>query len=187
MDTSTPTPAFRLTPANALTLSRLLLLPLIIIGVREGIGWLTAGAMLAAVITDLTDGRLARRMNNASPLGGMLDSAVDFVLIYGVFIALYAAGRLAAWQFAVIYLAMLLTLAVQGMSLVTGGALARTRLGKPTGAVQYGYLLFLIAREVLPKITWLPWVDYSIFAVLAVLVLCSVVECVSRLKPTPAA
>jgi phosphatidylglycerophosphate synthase len=141
--------------------------------------------MLAAVVTDLTDGRLARRMKTASPLGGMLDSTVDFVLIYGAFIALYAAGRLAAWQFAAIYLAMLLTLATQGMSLFTGGALTRTRFGKPTGAVQYGYLLFLIAREVLPAFAWLRWVDWGIFVVLAALVLCGVVECVGLMKKSP--
>ncbi|MFB3883285.1 MAG: CDP-alcohol phosphatidyltransferase family protein, partial [Armatimonadota bacterium] len=53
------------TPANLLTFSRLLLLPVVLVGVVTHHGYLTVGAMLVVVVTDLLDGRVARRLRQA--------------------------------------------------------------------------------------------------------------------------
>ncbi len=175
-DTSPPRPAL-LTAANALTFSRLVLLPLVIAGVTTRHGFLAAGAMLAMWITDLLDGRLARRMGQASPFGKVLDSAVDFVLIYSLFITFYAAGRLATWQFAFLYLSMLAIFSLQLAQLATGGELAATALGKVTGSLQYLYLLFLVAREVLPASRAVSIINLVLFLPLAAAIVLTSVEC----------
>ncbi|HOF89827.1 MAG TPA: CDP-alcohol phosphatidyltransferase family protein [Armatimonadota bacterium] len=170
-----------LTAANLLTASRLALLPVIIVGLVSGRGYLAAGGMLLALITDLLDGRLARKLQQASAFGATLDSVVDFVLIYGLFITLYLIGRLAPWQFAVILLAMATVIVSQAPALLRGGAVARTRFSKPAGALQYTFLLFLIGCEVLPALPWLRYLNWALFGVLALAVAGSGIECIASL------
>ena len=110
------------TVANGFTYARLVLLPFVIAGITTHHGWLTLIGMVVVWITDLVDGRLARRMGQGgSPFGKTLDSTIDFILIYGLFIAFYAAGRISTWQFAFLYLAMLAILSLQMTSAARGG------------------------------------------------------------------
>jgi len=164
--------------ANLLTFSRLVFLPVVIAGIVTRHGAVAAVAMLLLWITDLLDGRVARRLRQASAFGKTLDSTVDFVLIYSLFIAFYAAGRLATYQFAVLYLGLFTILALQFAQMATGGGeLAATTLGKVTGALQYVYILFLVAREVLPARPALDVVSLAFFAALAVAIVLNGAEC----------
>ncbi len=172
-----------LTAANVLTFSRLLLLPVVIFGIVTGRGAVAAVAMLILWITDLLDGRLARRLGQASPFGKALDSTVDFVLIYSLFITLYAAGRLVTYQFAVLYLGMLTTLCLQfALSAAgRGGEVAGGPLAKLTGALEYAYLLFLVALEVLPSRPLLFPIGRAFFAVLGICIVLNSVHSVLRI------
>jgi len=172
------------TVGNTLTFARLILLPVVIAGIATGHGWIAVGAMAAVLVTDLLDGRIARRLGQAGPFGATLDSTVDFVLIYSLFIAFYASGRLALYQFVVIYIAMLVNLTVQMVAMGGGkaGGVVRTASAKVTGALQYVYLLFLVAREVLPASRAVAAADIVIFLLLAGSILISSSEFLARLK-----
>ncbi len=190
---STERPVWRviITIANMLTFARLVLLPVVIVGVATDNGWLAVGAMFAAWVTDLLDGRFARRMNQAQTFGRALDSTVDFALIYCLFIAFYAAGRLATYQFAFLYLAMLSILSLQLFLTAVGRSdeVASTRLGKPTGALQYLYLLFLVVLEVLPDTETIAIVHQIYFNILALAIVANTVEIIllmARLSKAPA-
>jgi len=173
-----------ITAANLLTLMRLILLPVVIVGIATERSYLAAAPMAAMVVTDLLDGRMARRLGQASEFGKALDSTVDFVMIYSLFIAFYAAGRLATWQFSVLYLAMLTILLLQMFSAgrEQRGAPARTALGKVTGALQYGYLLFLVVLEVLPRSAALAAASLVFFLVLAAAIALHSIECLVALR-----
>ena len=81
-----------LTMANGLTYARLVLLPFVIVGLVTDNGWLVAGAMFLAWVTDLLDGRVARSMGQGgTPFGKALDSTVDFAFIYCL--SVRAAGK----------------------------------------------------------------------------------------------
>jgi len=180
-----PAPNRFFTPANALTYSRLLFMPAAMVGLVTNTGWLTAGAIFSAWVTDLLDGRVARRMGQGgTPFGKALDSTVDFALLYCMFIAFYAAGRLEHYQFGFLYLAMLMILTLQLFLTGTGKEeeVATTRLGKPTGAMQYAYLLFLGAQEVLPETDLLWTIDTVYFGIMAALILANSVECVLAMR-----
>jgi phosphatidylglycerophosphate synthase len=80
-----------MTWANLLTLARFALAPACALAIAAG-GWRLAGLIfVAAVLTDLLDGPMARRLAEASPLGGVLDHATD-----AWFVALATAAL--AWQ-----------------------------------------------------------------------------------------
>jgi len=170
-----------LTIANGLTYARLVLLPFVIGGLVTDNGWLVVGAMFLAWFTDLLDGRVARKMGQGgTPFGKALDSTVDFAFIYCLFIAFYAAGRLATYNFAFLYLAMITILSLQLVLTGTGRdeEVATTRLGKPTGALQYAYLLFLAALEVLPESDIIATVHMVYFVVLALAIVANSIECI---------
>jgi len=171
-----------LTAANVLTFSRLILLPVVIVGVTTRHGYVAVAAMVVLWITDLLDGRLARRMGQASPFGKSLDSTIDFVLIYSLFITFYAAGRLATYQFAFLYLAMLGILSLQFAQGAVGGEIAATSLGKVTGALEYGYLLFLVALEVLPGNRFWSSASVVFFGVLALAIVLNSAECAVKVR-----
>jgi len=181
---SRPRPVPFLTVANALTTARLVLLPVVIAGIALHAGRAVVIAMAVIVITDLLDGRIARRMGQASSFGGTLDSTIDFVLIYSIFIALYAGGRLATYQFAVLYIAMVSAFLLQMLSMAGSdvAAVVRTRSGKLTGALQYAYLLFLVALEVLPAGRGLYIADKVVFGLLTVSVVLSTTGAAIRLS-----
>lgn len=175
----------RMTIGVMFTLSRLLLLPVIIAGVALKIGWLSAAAMTAAVLSDLADGGIARLRGEWTQAGKDLDSVIDFILIHSVYIAYYASGNLPTYQFVVIYVAMLMTLLVHFVHTAKGAeGLANTRFSRATGALEYGYLLYLVAGEVIPSNRLWDQAGFAIFAVLAVLAVIFCIECIVLLKKT---
>jgi len=169
------------TPANLLTFSRLIFLPVVIYGLVSNQHWVAVGAMFAAWLTDLLDGRIARLMKQGgSRFGKALDSTIDFALIYCLFIAFYASGRLETWQFAVLYLAMVMILTLQFFLEGTGreGEVATSKLGKPTGALQYFYLLFLVVMEI-PAVGESPviqTIDLVYFTIMALVIVANAIE-----------
>ncbi|HPG25697.1 MAG TPA: CDP-alcohol phosphatidyltransferase family protein [Myxococcota bacterium] len=77
----------RLTPSNALTAIRLMLVWPFCASLLEGEDGLALALFWAAVATDLVDGRLARARGEDSAFGGLFDHATD---------ALFASAGLAA-------------------------------------------------------------------------------------------
>jgi len=169
----------------AFTLSRLIILPVIVAGIVLKIEWLAAGAMAAAVLSDLADGGIARLLGQWTQFGKDLDSAIDFILIHCVFVALYASGHLPTYQFVVIYAAMLMTLLTHFRHSARGGeGMAVTRFGRVTGALEYGYLLFVVASGVVPHSKLLDQAGLAFFAVLGLFVVTYCVECIVMLRKT---
>jgi phosphatidylglycerophosphate synthase len=173
-----------LTAGNMLTFARLILLPIIIIGVVMQHGWVAVLGMALVIATDLLDGRVARRLGQANALGRVLDSTIDFVLIYTLFTALYAAGCIPTYQFLILYLSMLTILTLQ---LVMNGTeqsegITGTTLGKATGAMQYGYLILLIVFQVFAPSAAIEWFKTIVFIPLGAAILINSWECIQKLR-----
>ena len=70
--------------ANAMTAARLaLVLPTGILMATNGshAAWLAAVAIVVAIVTDLLDGPLARRLGTATPAGRVFDHSTDFLFV----------------------------------------------------------------------------------------------------------
>ena len=81
-----------LTPANQLTLLRMLLIPAFVILVVYGhLGW-AAVVFGAAGITDAFDGLVARRSGQKTSLGAWLDPMADKLLLVTTFVVLTMPG-----------------------------------------------------------------------------------------------
>jgi cardiolipin synthase len=91
-----------LTPANQLTLLRMLLIPAFVILVLYGhLGWALV-VFVTAGVTDALDGLIARRSGQKTSLGAWLDPMADKLLLVTTFVVLTIPGlnlanRLPVW------------------------------------------------------------------------------------------
>jgi len=86
-------PSALLTPANAVTVIRLLVSPaLLLMILREPSSWAAVSFWIALAVTDSVDGMLARRFGTTRS-GAFLDPLADKVLVLGALYALVAAER----------------------------------------------------------------------------------------------
>lgn len=88
---------------NALTLSRMFLVPVLTIAVIYHEFRLALAVFLLAAISDLLDGFFARLLNQRTLLGLYLDPAADKVLTLSCYLALAFAGLLPAWLAVVVF------------------------------------------------------------------------------------
>ena len=145
-----------LTIPNILTMSRMVLSPLVaLLLVRQEYGWALWGLLIAGV-TDGLDGFIAKWFNQASRLGAILDPIADKFLMLATVLALTWTGLLPLWVTIPILLRDIV---------IFGGALAYYRragtiemqptiLSKANTCAQIGLLLLVVATyaEVLPVI-----------------------------------
>jgi CDP-diacylglycerol--glycerol-3-phosphate 3-phosphatidyltransferase len=91
---------------NALTLARIFLVPIVVVVLLtvEIRVWAFLGAslFLAAALTDLLDGYVARRRKQVTTLGRLLDPIADKLLISSALISLVQLGIAEAWMVLII-------------------------------------------------------------------------------------
>lgn len=172
------------TYADALTGSRLVMLPYLLYGLatrQVGLAVITLAVMIG---TDLVDGRIARRMDQARPFGAVFDSTIDFVVIYSLFTALWLLGVLPWWKWAVIFFPALLMAATQIFHLLRAPEVtfAPARVSKLVGEIQFVYLPFLVARAFWWREGWAEWADHAVFALLTVAIVANTVDHIRTLR-----
>jgi cardiolipin synthase len=145
---------------NLLTLSRILVIPLIVATFYipgGSIRWIACALFVAAAITDFFDGYVARRRNIVSSLGRFLDPIADKLLVASVLLMLTAFHRLTQ-------IAVLPALVILLREILVSGLrefLAELRVGMPVSALakwktglQMTALPVLLVGDQAPS--WLP-------------------------------
>jgi CDP-diacylglycerol--glycerol-3-phosphate 3-phosphatidyltransferase len=90
---------------NILTIVRILLVPPLVVVLLTKIPdkeWWGLGLFLLAALMDFLDGYLARRRQQVTRLGTLLDPAADKILMSAAFISLVELGLAPAWMVVVI-------------------------------------------------------------------------------------
>jgi cardiolipin synthase len=136
-----------LSRANALTALRLLLVPALVAAIGAGAPGLATGVFALAAATDFADGWAARRFGEASPLGALIDHAVDATFVTAGTAALAAAGALPAPLPALIAIAFLQY--VFDSRLAAKRGLRASSLGRLNGIAYYVVVAIPIARDAL--------------------------------------
>jgi len=118
--------------ANWLTVSRIVLVPVVVLGLLAGgSAWrmVALAAFGVASVTDLLDGRLARSRGLVTDFGKIADPVADKTLTGAALITLSALGELPWWVTAVI---MVRELGVTGLRfwVIREGVIAASRGGK---------------------------------------------------------
>ncbi len=109
-----------LTVPNILSFFRLALVPVFLVLVIEGYDVLALIVLIVSSLTDFLDGVLARRLNQVSRLGQLLDPAADRFFIFATLIGLAVRG-IVPWWLVVIIVGRDVLLVVIGITLANFG------------------------------------------------------------------
>src|SRR6478735_12044678 len=105
---------------NVLSIARLVLIPVFLwlLGTAQ-YGWALA-VVIVSSLTDFVDGYIARRFNQVSRIGQLLDPAVDRLFIFSTLIGL-AWQQLLPWWLVIVIVLRDVALAVLGIVLANNG------------------------------------------------------------------
>lgn len=135
--------------ANAITVARILLVPVFVIvllsGIDEPYADLGAAAVfIIAAATDKLDGYVARRQKSITALGQFLDPLADKLLIAAALIALVGQARVAAWVAMLIIGREVAVSVLRSVGVSQGVSIPADRYGKLKTVLQIAYLLWVI-------------------------------------------
>jgi CDP-diacylglycerol--glycerol-3-phosphate 3-phosphatidyltransferase len=140
---------------NALTLLRIFLVPLLVVVLltkTQGHVYFGTGIFLIAVLTDYLDGFFARRRNQVTRLGILLDPLADKLLTAAAFLSLVQMGVVQAW---VVMIVLARELAVTGLRNVAAGRgvlIRASGLGKAKMGAQVTAILLLLLSRPMPAL-----------------------------------
>jgi len=147
----TPTGRVTITVPNYLTLGRLASVPLFLYAFYSGTMWLQiAGTLLFALaaISDLWDGKIARRLDQVTAFGDFMDPFADKVLTLSGFWAMLLREDFGQFEFISIIWVLIITLREIALTLLRvksiqgGSSLVTSIWGKWKTGVQLTSLLF---------------------------------------------
>ena len=150
----------------ALTLFRIVLVPLIIVFVVSSDRlWVLIAAVIfvAASLTDWLDGRMARRRNQVTRFGTLLDPVADKLLVAAALVALVQVDMIGAWVAMVIIGRELAVTGLRGVALSMGVVVPASNFGKLKTVSQYVAITILILERGVPP----EYVPFHLISVVA--------------------
>ena len=158
---------FPLNLPNALTLIRILLVPVLVVALTvetPGGSTIAAAVFAIAAFTDGLDGYIARSRQSVTTFGKVMDPVADKLMIAAALISLVSLDRLAAWVAMVI---IAREFAVSGLRIAAGQqgvVIPASGLGKVKTIVQVLAVLALIAASD-PDAMWVQALVYLMVAI----------------------
>jgi CDP-diacylglycerol---glycerol-3-phosphate 3-phosphatidyltransferase len=144
---------FPLNLPNALTLIRILLVPVLVVALTvESPGGSTIAAIVFAIaaLTDGLDGYIARSRGSITTFGKLMDPIADKLLIIAPLISLVSLGRIAAWVAMVIITRELAVTMLRMVAVERGVVIPASTLGKAKTMLQVAAIFAVIAFEPAP-------------------------------------
>ncbi len=133
-----------------LTLTRIVAVPLLILFLISSSrvhALIAAGIFTAAALTDWLDGVLARRRNQVTTLGTLLDPIADKLLVAAALVSLLTIDKIPAWTVVVIIGRELAVTGLRAVSAGHGVIVPASRLAKWKTVGQYVAVTMLILEK----------------------------------------
>lgn len=133
---------------NKLTILRVIMIPFFLVALMvEGIPggkWIAAAIFIIASLTDMLDGKIARKYNLITNFGKFMDPLADKLLVCSAMIALIDLGRIPSW---IVIIIIAREFIISGFRLVAsdnGVVIAAGWWGKVKTVVQMVMIIVLI-------------------------------------------
>ncbi|HSP08271.1 MAG TPA: CDP-diacylglycerol--glycerol-3-phosphate 3-phosphatidyltransferase [Candidatus Dormibacteraeota bacterium] len=139
--------------SNALTLSRLAAIPVLMVLLMArfpGHDQVAAALFILFSLTDTLDGLLARRQGTVSDLGRFLDPLADKLFVLSVLIVLVQEGLVAAWVVVLIFSRELIITILRSVGTSQGRVIGAAPLGKTKTVMQMSAVTLLILQRPYP-------------------------------------
>lgn len=152
-----------MTTASKFTLARVVMIPvfmalLLFAPQLAWLKWAALGVFILASLTDLVDGKIARKYNQVTDFGKFLDPLADKLLVIACMAIFCEWGQFPAWAFMIV---LAREFAVTGLRLVAAGngtVIAAGWSGKVKTFATMVALCMWIAAWDLCLICWAKWV-----------------------------
>jgi len=132
---------------NILTLVRILLIPLAVVFIyqdRQQFFTFTVFVLILAVATDIMDGQIARRTNQVTNIGKLLDPVADKLMVISVMIAMTDIKMIAGWIVIVFVARELLATGLRAIAADSGVVISANWWGKFKTGSQFAALIILL-------------------------------------------
>lgn len=116
---------------------------------------------IIASLTDMFDGKIARKYNLITNLGKFLDSLADKMLVIGVLLAFVELGRISAWFVMIICLREFMVTGIRMLAAQKGEVMAAKMIGKVKTTFQMIAIIFLMFEPTLNLIFGFFDLDFS--------------------------
>lgn len=144
--------------ANLLTLSRIALAPVFVWAFLQGhvaarsswAQWTALGVAVSFELTDAFDGWVARRRNEVSDFGKVLDPLADSISRFTVFLCFLVAGYADVWSVAIIFWRDAVVATLRMVSAAQDVVLAARTWGKGKAVVQAVAILAILVFGLVP-------------------------------------
>ena len=163
---------------NKLSLMRIILVPVTVLFMLpiDLFGWqpaawndfinnngmiVAAAVFIIASLTDMADGKIARKYNLITDLGKFLDALADKILVISVMIAFVELHRFSAWLLIIV---VLREFAVSGLRMIAAAnndVIAARMVGKVKTATQMVAISYLMFEPLLLKIFGFGFTGYA--------------------------
>jgi len=140
---------------NAPPFLRIFLVPLLVVVLLtrfEGHVYFGAAIFALAVLTDYLDGFLARRRNEVTRLGILLDPLADKLLTAAAFLSLVEMGLVPAWVVMIILARELAVTGLRNLAAGRGILIRASGLGKAKMVAQVTAILLLLLSRPMPAL-----------------------------------
>ncbi len=154
---------------NALTVLRILAVPVLVVAlVDETPNGDTIAAIVFALaaFTDGLDGYIARRREQVTTFGKLMDPLADKLLIVAALVSLVSLNRIAAWVAMVIIARELAVTGLRALAADRGVVIAASWIGKLKTLLQVVAIFALILLDPIPV-----WADVLLYVAVAVTVI----------------
>jgi CDP-diacylglycerol---glycerol-3-phosphate 3-phosphatidyltransferase len=160
---------FPLNLPNALTLLRILAVPVVVVallGETPNGDELAAAVFALAALTDGLDGYFARSRDAVTTFGKLMDPLADKLLIVAALVSLVSLDRLQAWVAMVIIAREVAVTGLRAIAAERGVVIAASWMGKVKTVLQIAAVIALIAVDPAPA-----WVDALVYLAVAATVI----------------
>ncbi len=154
--------AFKMNLPNKLTVGRVIAVPFFIAAYLTGHCYTAFIIFILASLTDLLDGKIARKYNLVTNFGKIMDPLADKVLVYSAFCLFVADGLVPAWMLIVILAREFLVAGMRTVAASKGIVIAADMGGKIKTVLQMIAVPLLLFQK-----AWTGNPDLEIIIILA--------------------
>lgn len=170
---------------NKLTMFRVILIPFFVFFLLapyfEGYGnYIAVGIFIVASLTDLFDGRIARKYNLVTNFGKFMDPLADKLLVCSAMICLIDKEELASW---IVIIIIAREFIISGFRLIAsdnGVVIAASYWGKFKTTFQMLMVIVLLLDITLSKFAWLHILGIILTYVALILTVVSLVDYIAK-------
>ncbi|MCQ2551549.1 MAG: CDP-diacylglycerol--glycerol-3-phosphate 3-phosphatidyltransferase [Clostridia bacterium] len=152
---------------NYLTIGRIVLVPVFILFYYLDLFYVAMAVFIIAAVTDLLDGKIARKQQIVTNFGKIMDPLADKILTYTAFCLFIGDGLMQAWMLVVILIREFTVSGIRTVAAADGKVIAAIMTGKIKTVLQMvaipGILLYCaIPTDMVVLLTIIYYISYAV-------------------------